>query len=55
MTVEQIARSIPVAMLALTSKRLCGDVMAVYRCSHITAEAAVARARMILDPSCKYF
>ncbi len=55
MTVEEIARSIPVAMLAMTSKRLCRDVIAVYRCSHTKAEAAVARARLIFDPSCKYF
>lgn len=55
MTVEQIARSIPVAMLALTSKRLCRDIIAVYRCSHIKAEAAVVWARLLADPSCNYF
>lgn len=55
MTVRQIARSIPEAMLSMTSRMICADVMKRYKCSHITAEAAVARARLMADPACKYF
>lgn len=54
LTVEQIAKSIPMDMLALTSRRLRDDVIQVYRCSHIKAEAAVEAARRIQLPDERY-
>lgn len=49
MTMQQLHRladGIPAAMLALTTRQVIADVMAVYRVSHISAESIVEVARL---------